>query len=88
MKSYFALVEKTGDSAFGVQFPDIPGCFSAADEEKDIVPNAVEALQIWAEDMPVAEPSSHEAMISIPEIRAVLSRGAYLVSVPLVRRLT
>ena len=87
MKSYLALVEKTGDSAFGVQFPDIPGCFSAADEEKDIVPNAVEALQIWAEDMPVAEPSSHEATISIPEIRTALSRGAYLVSVPLVRRL-
>lgn len=73
MKSYFALVEKDADSAFGVRFPDIPGCFSAADVAEDIVLNAVEALLLWAEDMPVPEPSSHEAIVSLPEIRAALS---------------
>lgn len=84
MKNYFALVDKDPDSAFGIRFPDIPGCFSAADAAEDIVPNAVEALQLWAEDMPVPEPSNHEAIVALPDIRNALARGAYLVSVPLI----
>ena len=44
MRTYFALVDKDPDSAFGIRFPDIPGCFSAADSANDVVPNATEAL--------------------------------------------
>jgi predicted RNase H-like HicB family nuclease len=84
MKNYLALVDKDPDSAFGIHFPDIPGCFSAADAAEDIVPNAVEALQLWAEDMPVPEPSSHEAIVALPDIRNALAEGGYLVSVPLI----
>ena len=84
MKSYFALVEKEDGSAFGVRFPDIPGCFSAADVEEEIVPNAVEALQLWAEDMPVPEPSSHADIMTREDIRLALASGAYLVSIPLI----
>lgn len=84
MKSYFALVEKEDDSAFGIRFPDIPGCFSAADVPEQIVSNAVEALQLWAEDMPVPEPSSHADIIARYDIRQALAAGAYLVSVPLI----
>ncbi len=84
MKSYFALVEKEEDSAFGIRFPDIPGCFSAADVPEQIVSNAVEALQLWAEDMPVPEPSSHADIIARDDIRQALAAGAYLVSVPLI----
>lgn len=84
MKSYFALVEKEEDSAFGIRFPDIPGCFSAADVPEQIVSNAVEALQLWAEDMPVPEPSSHADIIARYDIRQALAAGAYLVSVPLI----
>jgi predicted RNase H-like HicB family nuclease len=76
MKNYFALVDKDPDSAFGIRFPDIPGCFSAADAAEDIVPNAVEALQLWAEDMPVPEPSSHEAIVALPDIRNALAEAA------------
>ena len=32
MTYYIGLVHKEKDFAFGVQFPDVPGCFSAADE--------------------------------------------------------
>lgn len=84
MKSYFALVEKEPDSAFGVRFPDIPGCYSAADEPEQIVPNAVEALQLWAEDMPVPDPSSHADILARADIREALRTGAYLVSIPLI----
>lgn len=84
MQSYIALVEKDADSAFGVRFPDLPGCFSAADEAEDIVPNAVEALQLWAEDMPVPVPSSHEDVVAMPDVREALRQGAYLIAVPLI----
>ncbi|MEP6567941.1 MAG: type II toxin-antitoxin system HicB family antitoxin [Mesorhizobium sp.] len=84
MKDYFALVEKETESAFGIRFPDIPGCFSAADNAAGIIPNAAEALQLWAQDMPVPEPSSHEAIVELPDIRGALAKGGYLVTVPLV----
>ncbi|RUV18770.1 type II toxin-antitoxin system HicB family antitoxin [Mesorhizobium sp. M7A.F.Ca.MR.245.00.0.0] len=82
MKNYFALVDKDPDSAFGIRFPDIPGCFSAADGAEDIVPNAVKALQLWAEDMPLPEPSGREAIAALPDVRTALSEGSYLVLVP------
>lgn len=47
---YFALIHKDQDSSFGISFPEIPGCFSAADREEDIIPNAIEALSLYFED--------------------------------------
>ena len=29
MNTYLALIHKDDDSAYGVSFPDLPGCFSA-----------------------------------------------------------
>jgi len=84
MKSYFALVEKDDESAFGVRFPDIPSAFSAADREEDVIANAIEALQLWAEDMPLPAPSTHRAIIAKPDVREALASGGYLVSIPLI----
>lgn len=84
MRTYLALVEKQEDSAFGVRFPDIPGCFSAADEQNDVVANAVEALQLWAEDMPMPPPSSHDQILEMEGVRSALASGSYLVAVPLI----
>ncbi len=84
MKTYFALVEKDKDSAFGVRFPDIPGVFSAADQQDDVVAQAVEALQLWAEDMPLPAPSLREQIVADADIREALAKGAYLISVPLI----
>ena len=33
MQYFYAIVHKDPDSAFGVEFPDLPGYFSAADSE-------------------------------------------------------
>lgn len=84
MKRYLALVEKDGESAFGVRFPDVPGVFSAADREEDVIFNAIEALQLWAEDMPSPQPSTQQAVVARPEVREALAAGGYLVSVPLI----
>ncbi|GGH27380.1 hypothetical protein GCM10007036_35840 [Alsobacter metallidurans] len=51
MKPYIALVSKDPDSAYGMVFPDAPGCFSAADELDDIFAMANEALAGWTESM-------------------------------------
>lgn len=85
MQRYYALVNKDEGSAFGVSFPDLPAVFSAADDEKDIVINAMEALQLYFEDIcerPAA--SSIEALYSREDVREELAQGAFLVSVPLI----
>ncbi len=46
MKRYVALVHHEAGSAYGVSFPDFPGCVSAGDTFDEAISNAVEAL--WA----------------------------------------
>ena len=77
---YFGIVDRDKDSAYGVWFPDVEGCFSAADSDKDILKNAMEALSLHLEDMNAPEPGSLE------DIRAKaaedLVAGAYMLAVP------
>jgi predicted RNase H-like HicB family nuclease len=84
MRHYFALVHKEEDSAYGVQFPDVSGVFSAADTADEIVPQAIEALRLYAEDMPLPEPSSHARLLERSDVKVELSKGAFLVQVPLI----
>jgi predicted RNase H-like HicB family nuclease len=51
VKPYIVIVHKEGDSAYGMTFPDAPGCFSAADEIDDLFAMADEALEGWTETM-------------------------------------
>lgn len=86
MKTYFALVHKDDDSAYGVSFPDLPGCFSAADNLDNLVNNACEALDLWFEDAAEVEPRS---MDEIREATAEeLAGGAFLIAVPRITRST
>ena len=77
---YHAIVHKDEDSAWGVQFPDLPGCFSAADELDDVLANASEAVGLYLEGENAPKPSS------IEKIRAIaaddLAEGAFLLAVP------
>ena len=72
------------DSAFGVHFPDVPGCFSAADQIDDIVPNAIEALGLYSEDQELPPSRSVDQLRRDPEVAADLSEGAFLVAVPVI----
>lgn len=62
MKPYIAIVHKEENSAYGMSFPDAPGCFSAADEIDDLFAMASEALELWGEGM-------REEGLDIPEPR-------------------
>jgi predicted RNase H-like HicB family nuclease len=84
MTHYIALVHKEKGSSFGVQFPDVPGCFSAADDMDDLISNATEALSLWAEDETPPKPRNHEQLLADQEIAGELAAGAFLISVPLV----
>jgi predicted RNase H-like HicB family nuclease len=84
MRHFYAVVHKDEDSAFGVQFPDLPGCFSAADELEDVVPNAVEALSLWFEDAGEVVPSTVESVRA--NAANDLAKGAFLVMVPWIGR--
>lgn len=88
MTHYIAIVHKDEDSAWGVTFPDLPGCFSAADKEADILPNAMEALEFFTEDLDaLPAPSSIEAIRTLPDVAEDLKSGAYLISVPLLKNI-
>lgn len=49
MSHYIALIEDAGpDTAIGVWFPDLPGCFSAGDTVEEAMNHAEEALTLYA----------------------------------------
>lgn len=87
MKTYFAAIMKEGDSAFGVIFPDVPGCFSAGDTFDEAVANAEEALRQHAEvaaecGRSLPEPRGFEQLMADPEVRQDIA-GVPLIAVPL-----
>jgi predicted RNase H-like HicB family nuclease len=77
---YHAIVQKDQDSAWGVQFPDLPGCFSAADELDDVLANASEAVSLYLEGEKPPKPSSIEAIRAM--VTDDLAEGAFLLAVP------
>lgn len=84
MQSYYAVVHKETDSAFGVHFPDLPGCYSAADDLDELLPNAIEAMSLWFEDQDVVPSSPVERIRKLASDD--LAEGAFLVMVPWIGR--
>ena len=87
MKPFIAIVHKEPDSAYGMSFPDAPGCFSAADEIDDLFAKAGEALALWADGMledgdPLPKPRDLSALIADPEWRESFATAAIVIAVP------
>ena len=88
---YVALVHKDPSSAYGVSFPDLPGCYSAGDSLDEATQNAVEGLAAFvrwleADGNPVPPPRTIDEIVDDPSL--VEDReGAMLVVIPLVRDL-
>ncbi|MEM5470688.1 type II toxin-antitoxin system HicB family antitoxin [Hoeflea sp. AS60] len=85
MRHYIGVVHQEGNSAFGVHFPDVPGCFSAADELDDLLTSASEALALHLEGEPLPEARSLEAVRDDAEVARDLKDGAFLLAVPVIR---
>lgn len=82
MKYFTAIVHQDGDSAFGLTFPDLPGCFAAADSWDGIPAAAAEALDLWFEDMPDVVPAPLDMVRKRADVAAALAEGAALMHVP------
>lgn len=79
MKTFIAVAHKDEGSAYGLSFPDAPGCFSAADNLNDVIPNAVEALSLYFEDQPIPTPRDLDAIRV--EVARDIAEGAALIAV-------
>jgi predicted RNase H-like HicB family nuclease len=85
---YVAVVEKEADSAFGVWFPDVEGCFSAGDTLDEAVANAAAALRQHVEALESAgrqlsSTRTVDAILRDRDVKATLKSGALLFAVPL-----
>ena len=68
MATYIALIRKKRDTAFGVDFPDFPGCITAGETLDEALRNAREALGLHIQGLNedgdrIPEPSSLEAVL-------------------------
>jgi predicted RNase H-like HicB family nuclease len=85
---YVAVIEKEPDSAFGVWFPDVAGCFSAGDTLEQAVANAAAALRQHTEALEsagrhLATPRAVDDVMRDKDVRASVKAGALLFAVPL-----
>ena len=80
---YVAVIDKDPGSAYGVRFPEVPGCYSAADSFDDIVPNAIEALSLFFEGSEPVLPRGLEAVRE--RVADDIARGAVLMMIPYVQ---
>ena len=74
MTTYYAIVHKDEDSAVGVVFPDLPGCFSAGDTYDKAIANAHIALRLYSEaerdaGRQLPRPRTFEALYRDREVR-------------------
>jgi len=89
MARYITLIDgKAG--AYGVVFPDLPGCTAMGKTMDQALSNAAEALRDWAEVTEenggkVPLPRNLEAVRRDPEVKVALAGGAGLAAVPLIR---
>lgn len=84
MLHYYAIVHHDEDSAFGLTFPDLPGCFSASDTLEGVIPNGIEALDSWFADTDVVAPSDLATIAA--GAAEDLANGAFVIAVPWVER--
>ena len=49
MARYFAILDGE-PGAFGISFPDLPGCTAMGRDENEVYLNAIEALSEWVRD--------------------------------------
>lgn len=86
-ETFAALLEKDAHSLWGVWFPDLPGCITAAATAQDAQSRAAEALLLYIADMvcagePMPTPSPWNALSEENEVRAGLATGATILHVP------
>ena len=80
---YFALLDGSA-GAYGISFPDCPGCTAMGETVDETVANAVAALSEWLDDAGEARtaPSEFDAFRALPEVIEAMAEGTSIVPVP------
>jgi predicted RNase H-like HicB family nuclease len=88
MARYLALVD-FADGAYGVSFPDAPGCTAMATTMDEAINDAADALAEWMADE-IAEgrappvPRNAIDLVTNDEVSEALSSGAVFASIPVI----
>lgn len=87
MSRYFALIDGV-EGAYGVVFPDLPGCTAMGETQDEAFENATAALAEWvadelAEGREVITPRTLDQLGSDPDVVEALAGGSALTLVPL-----
>jgi predicted RNase H-like HicB family nuclease len=82
MRYFTAIVHQDGISSYGLSFPDLPGCFAAADDWDGIPLAVAEALDLWFADQDDVTPAALHDVRERPEVAAQIAEGAVLMPVP------
>ncbi|WP_225028034.1 type II toxin-antitoxin system HicB family antitoxin [Xinfangfangia pollutisoli] len=82
MRYYTAIVHKDANSPYGLSFPDLPGCFAAADDWNEIPAAATEVLDLWFEDQPDVAPAPLDTLRQRADVAAQIAQGATLIPIP------
>jgi predicted RNase H-like HicB family nuclease len=82
MTSYTALIDGEA-GAYGVYFPDLPGCTAMGATLDEAIVNAAEAMRDWVDATieqggAVPEPRPIEALLADPEVSEDIAVGALL----------
>ena len=85
----YVVVVDGKPGAYGMWVPDMPGCTSMGDTMADLLTNAQEALQLWAEDAidrgeALPKPQSMEVIRKDRDVARDLADGGALAIVPLI----
>lgn len=87
MVRYFAVLDGR-PGAFGVSFPDCPGCVAMGEDENEAYANAIAALSEWAHEAAASgalpKPRRIDDLRRDPDLAETLAEGGAFIAVPLV----
>ena len=89
MTRYAALIDGTV-GAYGVTFPDLPGCTAMGQTPELALAHAADSLREWIEltaesGAPVPDPRPIESLRSETDLAEALAAGSFLATIPLIR---
>ena len=89
MSSFTALIDGEA-GAYGVYFPDLPGCTAMGPTIEEAIVNASEAMRDWVDVTverggAIPEPRPIEALLADVDVREDIHSGAMMRGIPLIR---
>lgn len=85
---YIGLLDTGADGAFGIAFPDCPGCVAMGKDENEAFANAIEALAEWLGDYASSDRPAPRGVGDLrrdPDVNQQIRDGAIFLFVPFIQ---